>query len=169
MRASTVGASVAIENYAGGQHALGMNLSVGRAFTERLQARLVLGARRLETGRTANGEINGTLFGAELALGLTLFRFNPVALSPELGVWAGRASVEGKPLAHARGSDHSAWFAVARGGLALEVRATRWLGFELRAGGGATLRRLYLEDTGVAKSAISGLELYGSFGPNVVF
>ena len=77
--------------------------------------------------------------------------------------------MEGRPLAHARGSDHSAWFAVARGGIALEVRATRWLGLELRAGGGATLGRLYLEDTGVEKSAIAGLELYGSFGPNVVF
>ena len=168
-RTTAAGASFAAEKYGGGQHTLGLNLSIRHAFTERLRARLGLGARRMETVRTAHGEITGTLFGGELALGLTLLRTNPLSAGPELGVWAGRAGVEGSPSAGARGSERSGWFAVARGGIALEVRPTPWLGLELRAGGGATLRRLHLEDTGVTKTAIAGLELYGSFGPNVVF
>ena len=51
----------------------------------------------------------------------------------------------------------------------IATRVTRWLALELRGGVGARLRALYLQDTGVTKTAISGLELYGSFGPRWVF
>jgi hypothetical protein len=168
-RAVAVGAGIAAEHYGGGQRTVGLYLGARYGFADPLYFRLAVGLRRLESVRTARGEISGSTLGAELGLGLTVLSVEPVGLSAELGVLGGRAAAEGKPSRDARGSDAVALFAVARGGAAFDVRAARWLSLELRGGVGAPLRALHLQDAGVTKSAISGLELYGSFGPNWVF
>jgi hypothetical protein len=166
---TALGAGVAAEHYAGGQRPLGLYLAARHRFADPFYFRVALGLRRLKSVDTAHGEIAGTAWGAELGLGVTGLSAEPLALSAELGVLGARAAVEGKPARDARGSDAAPLFAVARAGLAFDVRVTRGLALELRGGVGAPLRALHLQDTGVTKTALSGLELYGSFGPNWVF
>jgi hypothetical protein len=168
-RRTALGVRFASERYGGGQRTLGIDIAARHVLAGRLYARAALGARKLESVRALHGEITGTLLGGELGAGVALLRVQPLSVSAELGLWAGRAAVEGEAAGAARGSHEAAWFAVGRAGAALEVRAAPWLGLELRGGAGATLRRVHVEDTGVTQTAISGVEAYGSFGPNLVF
>ena len=168
-RHTALAASFASERYVGGQRTLGIDAGVRQALTERWYARFVFGARKLERVRTAHGEITGTMLGGEIGAGFALLRLDPLSVCAELSIWGARAALKGKPVDGAIGSDAAGLFAVARTGMALEVRPAPWLGLELRGGVGAPLRALRIDDSGETKTAISGLEVYGSFGPGWVF